>query len=127
LFHELVQNCGFGWDSDLKLPTAPDKTWKEYLKSHPKAKDFRYETLPYYEELKILFLPSLAIGQFASAGLQISKGTTAPVSDAAVTSLAALITPNHENPRRRPIDVAVENIAAANSNKLEFNKGDTGE
>jgi hypothetical protein len=76
LFHELVQNSGFGWDSDLKLSTAPDKTWKEYLKSHPKAKDFRYETLPYYEELKILFLPSLPTGQFTSAGLQISKGTT---------------------------------------------------
>jgi hypothetical protein len=31
IFHSLVMNSGFGRDPDLKIPTAPDRTWKEYL------------------------------------------------------------------------------------------------
>jgi hypothetical protein len=54
IFNSIVLNSGFGWDDDLKVPTAPDRTWKEYLSSHPKAKEFRHRTLPNYELLKHL-------------------------------------------------------------------------
>ncbi|KAI9115415.1 hypothetical protein K1719_013734 [Acacia pycnantha] len=31
---------GFGWDPETKLVTADDDVWEEYLKTHPKHKEF---------------------------------------------------------------------------------------
>ncbi|XP_074557060.1 protein ANTAGONIST OF LIKE HETEROCHROMATIN PROTEIN 1-like [Curcuma longa] len=49
-----VGSSGFGWESEKKYVTAENDVWVEYLKTHPDAEQFRYKSLPYYEELSII-------------------------------------------------------------------------
>ena len=68
----LKNNSGFGWNSDLKLPTAPCEVWDDYCAAHPSARLYKTTTLPNYEELDILFGNRVATGKFAR-----SSATTA--------------------------------------------------
>ena len=47
----LKNNIGFGWNSDLKLPTAQCEVWDDYCAAHPSARLYKTTTLPNYEEL----------------------------------------------------------------------------
>jgi hypothetical protein len=41
----------FGWDFENKIPTAPDYVWDEYVAKNPKAKPYRYKSLPFVDDL----------------------------------------------------------------------------
>ncbi|WCJ18501.1 hypothetical protein M5689_000847 [Euphorbia peplus] len=49
----LRYSSGFGWDPLTKKFTAPDEVWEEYLKAHPKDRNYRTNTFTDYEDLRI--------------------------------------------------------------------------
>ncbi|DAZ96661.1 TPA: hypothetical protein N0F65_009224 [Lagenidium giganteum] len=83
IFQSLVNNSGFGWDEDAKLPTAPaevtqdsdkhamhsliggEQVWQEYLAAHKEAKEFQSKTLKHYNDLHEIFSGSVATGEYA--------------------------------------------------------------
>ena len=54
VFTALINNSGFGWNDNAKLPTAPDHVWDTYLRAHKEATKFRHATLQDYEQLREL-------------------------------------------------------------------------
>ncbi|KAG7559241.1 Myb/SANT-like domain [Arabidopsis thaliana x Arabidopsis arenosa] len=64
-------NSGFGWDNEMKMFTAPDEVWDEYLRKHPKHKHLRYESNEQFEDLQVIFGCGLATG-----GSAIGMGDT---------------------------------------------------
>ena len=74
IFTDLKENSGFGWDIELKVPTAPPEVWDKYLDAHPKAKPYRHKTLLFYDLLEDLFQGKVASGKLAShVGKSLSK------------------------------------------------------
>lgn len=71
VFAALVANSGFGWNEAHQLPTAPEEVWTNYVRAHPAAGEFRYHTLPNYDELRDIFEGNVATGVHAN-------GTAAP-------------------------------------------------
>ena len=65
MWQNLRDNSGFGWDSVLEVPTAPDDVWDRYLAAHPKARAFRFSTLPDLHLAEMLFSGQTATGSFA--------------------------------------------------------------
>ncbi|KAL0714034.1 hypothetical protein Bca4012_021012 [Brassica carinata] len=58
-------SSGFGWDSDTKKFTAPNKVWEEYLKGHRKQKNLRDDTFEDFEDLEKIFGKNIAKGHNA--------------------------------------------------------------
>ncbi|KAI9108614.1 hypothetical protein K1719_020498 [Acacia pycnantha] len=54
---------GFGWDPETKLVTADDDVWEEYLKAHPKHKEFRTKPFPNFDSLCMVWGKDRAIGE----------------------------------------------------------------
>ncbi len=67
VFKDLKDNSGFGWDSVLLIPTAPPDVWDTYLAAHPKAKPYKTQTLPHFDDLFEIFEEKLASGRYATA------------------------------------------------------------
>ncbi|KAF5344615.1 hypothetical protein D9758_013915 [Tetrapyrgos nigripes] len=56
---------GFGWDPVRNLVTATDDVWDRYLAGHPKARPFRNQPFPHYNDIATLVEHSTATGEFA--------------------------------------------------------------
>jgi hypothetical protein len=56
---------GFGWNDTLKIPTAPNQVWEDYIKVHKDAAEFRFKTLPYYDELDAIFTGKVTSGMWS--------------------------------------------------------------
>ncbi|RYG70404.1 hypothetical protein EON64_00260 [archaeon] len=54
-FRNMLSSDGFQLDPYTKLLVAPEEAWEAYLDLDPKAKDFRYRPLAFYEELDEIF------------------------------------------------------------------------
>ncbi len=76
VFETLKKNSGFGWDERLKIPTAPESVWDEYIDSHKDAAPYRYKTLPHYQELVSLFSGKFANGKLSSSSTSVSEEAT---------------------------------------------------
>jgi hypothetical protein len=72
VFISLKENSGFGWDDVKKMPTAPEEIWAKYIEANPKAKIFRFKSLPYFLQLESLFEGKVAQGKFTLSSLTIS-------------------------------------------------------
>ena len=55
VFKKMKENSGWGWDHERNIPTAQDDVWAAYIKAHPEAKEFRYQSLPLFDKLDELF------------------------------------------------------------------------
>ncbi len=73
IFKSIKDNSGFGWDEARSLPTAPDHVWEAYIKAHPEAARFRYETLKFYNELDQIFTGQVATGRYAISSTATSS------------------------------------------------------
>jgi hypothetical protein len=62
VFEALKNASGFGWDPHTKTVTAPDDVWQKYIKSHPKARQFRDVPFPLYDDLYTLCAGVIANG-----------------------------------------------------------------
>lgn len=50
--YDLLNQNGFGWDEEKKIiKVDSDEVWKEYMKSHPITKDYRYAPIPLFGKL----------------------------------------------------------------------------
>lgn len=91
IFRDLVDNSGFGWDTTTKLPTPPDDVWEKYLAAHKGAKEFRYKTLMFFEELEEIFAGKWATGKYARSDLNRSSSSSSSSSSDVVDIIDIMI------------------------------------
>ena len=58
----MKENSGFGWNDELKIPTAPSSVQDDCIAAHSAANVYKYTTLPNFEEREILFCGRVATG-----------------------------------------------------------------
>ncbi|KAK2367916.1 hypothetical protein QL285_081158 [Trifolium repens] len=64
IIYDMVNQSGFGWDEEKKMiKVESDEVWKDYVKSHPNAKDFRYAPIPLFDKLAHAFGKDRATGK----------------------------------------------------------------
>ncbi|GMJ01330.1 hypothetical protein like AT4G02210 [Hibiscus trionum] len=56
----LLNQKGFNWDSTRQMVVAPSKIWDEYTKVNPDVRPYRMKTLPYYDDLCVIYGDNLA-------------------------------------------------------------------
>ncbi|XP_077238163.1 uncharacterized protein LOC143879591 [Tasmannia lanceolata] len=50
----IVNHNGFGWDPIMKVISADEQVWKEYLETHPDAEPYKGKTIDLYEEMCVV-------------------------------------------------------------------------
>jgi len=78
VFKRVKENSGFGWDDAEQQPLAPESVWDAFLKSHPKAKEFRNKGFPLFQLMEDFLIRTVATGQFATTGDCASIDATNP-------------------------------------------------
>ncbi|TYH05001.1 hypothetical protein ES288_A08G050200v1 [Gossypium darwinii] len=51
----LLNQKGFNWDSTRQMVIAENKIWDEYIKVNPDVRPCRVKTIPYYDDLGIIY------------------------------------------------------------------------
>ncbi|KAI3857037.1 hypothetical protein MKX03_015409 [Papaver bracteatum] len=51
----LLAHGGFEWDKTLQMVEADAHVWDDYVKAHPDARQFRVRSVPYYNDLCIIY------------------------------------------------------------------------
>ncbi|KDO87093.1 hypothetical protein CISIN_1g009421mg [Citrus sinensis] len=51
----LLDQKGFSWDEMRQMVTADNTIWEEYIKEHPEARSYRIKTVPYYNDLCLIY------------------------------------------------------------------------
>eukprot|EP01031_Cornospumella_fuschlensis_P039720 gene39720-48361_t len=74
-FRNMLSFDGFQLDPYTKLLVAPEKAWEAYLDLDPKAKEFRYRPLAFYEELDEIFNSKAAARKVVAAKRSIEEET----------------------------------------------------
>ncbi|KAK9002210.1 hypothetical protein V6N11_024896 [Hibiscus sabdariffa] len=64
----LLNQKGFNWDATRQMVVAQSKIWDEYIKVNPDVRPYRMKTLPYYDDLCVIYGDNLAA----------KKGSTVP-------------------------------------------------
>ena len=65
VYHTFLSQSGFGVDNQTKLVTAEPAALKEYFAAHPKAKEYEFKPLMFYDLLHELFEGAIATGKYA--------------------------------------------------------------
>ncbi|XP_038682704.1 L10-interacting MYB domain-containing protein isoform X2 [Tripterygium wilfordii] len=60
---KLLDQEGFIWDERRQMVTAENNVWDEYIKLHPDARSFRIKTIPYYNDLCLIYGKKTAEGK----------------------------------------------------------------
>lgn len=66
VFHTYSTQSGFGIDNSTKLVTAEPGALRDYLNSHPKAREYEFKSLTFYDLLHELFTGAVATGKHAA-------------------------------------------------------------
>ncbi|KAK2356055.1 hypothetical protein QL285_093413 [Trifolium repens] len=67
IVYDMLNQSGFGWDEDKKIIMVDsDEVWKDYVKSHPNAKDYRYAPIPLFDKLAHAFGKDRVTGKCAA-------------------------------------------------------------
>lgn len=82
-FRSMLNFDGFQLDPYTKLLVAPEEAWEAYLDLDPKAKEFRYRPLPFYEELDEIFNSKAAARKTVSTKRSLEEE---PYDSASTTS-----------------------------------------
>ena len=64
-FSALKRQSGWAWDNVENIPSVSVDVWNDYVASHPDAKEFRFKSLKYYNELDGIFTGKIATGKYA--------------------------------------------------------------
>ena len=82
MFILVKNNSGWGWDHERNIPTAQDDVWAAYIKAHPEAKEFRYQSLPLFDKLDELFSGTVVTGEHAKGTARNTKKKNQPPTSA---------------------------------------------
>ncbi|KAK2354224.1 hypothetical protein QL285_091770 [Trifolium repens] len=64
IIYDMVNQSGFGWDEERKMiKVESDEVWRDYVKSPPNAKDFRYALISLFDKLAHDFGKDRATGK----------------------------------------------------------------
>jgi Myb/SANT-like DNA-binding domain len=66
VFHVFSQQSGFAIDNVSKLVTGDPSAIRDYFRAFPKAKEYEFKTLMFYDNLHILFEGRIATGRHAA-------------------------------------------------------------
>ena len=90
VYHTFVSQSGFGIDNHTKLVTGEAAALRDYFLAHPKAREYEFKPLMFYEQLYEIFEGAVATGKYA---LNFSSPTPVakPVADAISAPRAAAI------------------------------------
>jgi len=97
LFSKIVDNSGFGWNEETKMPTADKGVWDDFMTKHPKCKKFMHKSLPFYDESKELFENKIATGKFSSSSVPSFSSALSPAPAPALAQLqshSSTVTPS---------------------------------
>ena len=81
VYHTFVTQSGFGIDNHTKLVTGEAGALRDYFKAHPKAREYEFKPLMFYEQLYEIFEGAVATGKYAS-----NFSSPAPVAKPAVVA-----------------------------------------
>ncbi|XP_077239294.1 uncharacterized protein LOC143880298 isoform X2 [Tasmannia lanceolata] len=102
----MVNNNGFTWDPVMKIITAEEQVWKEYLEAHPDAEPYKGKRVELYEEMCVVVGNDQPNGSMAKAVIELDSKD--PIED----------TPNFFKP---PIELdgeeALEGIESSSKSK----------
>ncbi|KAE8681941.1 two-component response regulator ARR2-like [Hibiscus syriacus] len=56
----LLNQKGFSWDATRQMVVAESKIWDEYVKVNPDVRPYRLKSLPYYDDLCVIYGDNLA-------------------------------------------------------------------
>ncbi|RPB02987.1 hypothetical protein L873DRAFT_1787418 [Choiromyces venosus 120613-1] len=90
-FTALLKEKGFHWDREEGTVIADDSVWERYLEKEPRAKQFRWKAIDYFDELSELYGdgPNITLGNaaghsvtrfMARSNLNLSTSTPSPMS-----------------------------------------------
>ena len=65
VYHTFVTQSGFGIDNHTKLVTGEAEALRDYFKAHPKAREYEFKPLMFYEQLYDVFEGTVATGKYA--------------------------------------------------------------
>ena len=85
-FMAVKANSGWGWDHERNIPTAEDDVWAAYVKAHPEAKEFRFQTLPLLDKLDELFSGTVVSGEHAKGTARKPKQQYQPPTRAILSN-----------------------------------------
>ncbi|XAR62359.1 hypothetical protein NMG60_11017091 [Bertholletia excelsa] len=75
----ILDQKGFSWDENRKMVTADNKVWDDYIKVHPDARSYRLKTIPYYNDLCVIYKNAITIGKSNISCLDISLDPNTPL------------------------------------------------
>ena len=86
IYHSYLTQSGFGINNDTKLVTAEPAALRDYFAAHPKAKEYEFKPLMFYDLLHELFEGKVATGKYAHvfASPCASAVASLPVSTGAI-------------------------------------------
>ncbi|KAG6410364.1 hypothetical protein SASPL_128422 [Salvia splendens] len=65
--------CGFGWNDSSNMITVEDDVWKQYVKTHPQVKTFRYKSYQYFQDWIEIFGKDRASGRSSQGSIDLEK------------------------------------------------------
>ncbi|CAL5213456.1 unnamed protein product [Lathyrus oleraceus] len=74
-FYSLLQNIGFGWNTETNTVTASEEVWRNYLKVHDKASQFQKKGCDHYKLLDMIFNKNNATGVLHHSSTQDPPNT----------------------------------------------------
>ncbi|KAK9291825.1 hypothetical protein L1049_019775 [Liquidambar formosana] len=67
---DILAQSGFNWDASKQMITVDEEpAWKDYIKSHKDAKQFRWKVIPNWDDIVDLYAKDRATGEGAKTGL----------------------------------------------------------
>ncbi|KAI8574796.1 hypothetical protein RHMOL_Rhmol01G0381500 [Rhododendron molle] len=63
----LLDQKGFSWDETRQMVTADNKVWDDYIKVHPDARSYRIKTIPYYNDLCVIYRNATVEGKASTS------------------------------------------------------------
>ncbi|XP_047975337.1 uncharacterized protein At2g29880-like [Salvia hispanica] len=69
----MISTSGFGWNDSSNMITVEDDVWKQYVKTHPKAKTSRFKSYQYFQDWIEIFGKDRASGISTQGTVDLEK------------------------------------------------------
>lgn len=116
---KILDQKGFSWDDDRQMVTADNKVWDAYLKVYPDVRSFRIKTIPYYNDLCVIYKKAISSGKSNPSDQNAEVGGNFTVSES-VTSFEGLESPDEHssNSGKNTNSPITPTLSASNDNTI---------